>query len=58
MSKLRVYELARDLNVDSKSLVQKVKDLGIDVASHQSTLTDAQIAKIKSHFAPEQFSSL
>lgn len=47
MSKIRVYELARDLKVDSKTLVTRIKALGIDVASHQSTLTGEQIQKIR-----------
>lgn len=50
MAKLRVYELARELNLESKVLVGKVKDLGIEVSSHQSTLTAAQAAKIKETF--------
>lgn len=44
---MRVYELARELNLESKALVAKIKDLGIDVASHQSTITAAQATKIK-----------
>ena len=47
MAKKRVYELARELNLESKALVAKIIELGIEVASHQSTLTDAQAAKIK-----------
>ena len=47
MSKLRVYELARDLKVESKLLVTRMKSIGIEVQSHQSTLTDDQIDRIK-----------
>lgn len=47
MSKIRVYELARELKVESKLLVNKLKDLGIEVSSHQSTLTADQVVKIK-----------
>lgn len=47
MSKLRVYELARDLKIESKILVTRMKTIGIEVQSHQSTLTDDQIDKIK-----------
>lgn len=47
MSKIRVYELARELKIESKLLVNKLKDLGIEVASHQSTLSADQILKIK-----------
>jgi translation initiation factor IF-2 len=47
MSKLRVYELARELNVESKVMVTRLKEIGIDVASHQSTLTDSDVEKAR-----------
>ncbi len=47
MVKIRVYELARELNIESKALLAKMKDAGIIVNSHQSTLTTAQIEKIR-----------
>lgn len=50
MAKIRVYELARDLGVESKVLLAKMKTLKIDVPSHQSTLTPAQIEKIRATF--------
>jgi translation initiation factor IF-2 len=43
MSKLRVYELARELNIESKLMVTRLKQLGVEVASHQSVLTDEQV---------------
>ena len=51
MAKTRVYELARDLKLESKALVLRLKDLGIEVASHQSTLTGQQIEKVKASLA-------
>ncbi len=53
MSKIRVYELARELKIESKLLVNKLKDLGIEVASHQSTLSADQIVKIKRELSGE-----
>ncbi|MBP6218700.1 MAG: translation initiation factor IF-2 [Oligoflexales bacterium] len=50
MSKTRVYELARDLNVESKALLAELERLDIKVSSHQSTLTAAQIDKIRAHY--------
>ncbi|MEJ2102443.1 MAG: translation initiation factor IF-2 N-terminal domain-containing protein, partial [Desulfobacterales bacterium] len=50
MAKLRVYELARDLNTTNKKLLDKLNDLDIDVKSHMSSLDDEVIAKIKSAF--------
>jgi translation initiation factor IF-2 len=50
MAKLRVYELARDLNMTNKVLLEKLDDLDISVKSHMSALDDDMIAKIKSSF--------
>lgn len=47
MSKVRVYELARELKMESKALVSRLNELGVEVASHQSTLTADQILKVK-----------
>lgn len=47
MAKMRVYELARELSLESKALVTKIKEIGIEVSSHQSTLTAAQVTKIR-----------
>jgi translation initiation factor IF-2 len=37
---VRVYELARDLGVDSKDLLQQAQDLGIEVKTASSGLDD------------------
>jgi translation initiation factor IF-2 len=47
MAKIRVYELARELKIESKALLAKMQEIGITLPSHQSTLTVAQIDKIK-----------
>ncbi|MFZ0133145.1 MAG: translation initiation factor IF-2 [Desulfobacterales bacterium] len=49
MAKIRVYELARDLNMTNKSLIDKIKDMDIDVdiKSHMSALEDEAVAQIK-----------
>ncbi|MEN8692712.1 MAG: translation initiation factor IF-2 [Desulfobacterales bacterium] len=49
MAKIRVYELARDLNMTNKSLIEKIKDMDIDVEikSHMSALDDEAVAQIK-----------
>ncbi len=39
----KVYELAKDLDIDSISLLGKLKDLDIKVKSHMSTLTPEQV---------------
>ncbi|MGD2097472.1 MAG: translation initiation factor IF-2 [Desulfobacterales bacterium] len=48
MARLRVYELARDLNMTNKVLIARLNDLDIDVKSHMSALEEDTIAKVKS----------
>lgn len=42
VSKVRVYELAKQLNITSKALIQQLEDLGIDIKNHMSTLDSEQ----------------
>ena len=50
----RVYELAKELEVQSKDLIAKISGLGIDVKNHMSTLTDEDIKKIKNNLKKDQ----
>ena len=47
MAKMRVYELARDLNLTNKILLSKLSDMDISVKSHMSSLDDDAVARIK-----------
>ncbi len=38
MTKLRIYELAKELNLSSKDLLEKALELGIEASSHMNTL--------------------
>ncbi len=49
MPKIRVYELAKELQMENKALVDLVRELGIEIKSHSSSLTDEQISLIKGH---------
>ncbi|MFW6410052.1 MAG: translation initiation factor IF-2 [Halanaerobiales bacterium] len=40
MGKIRIYELARELDMESKELVETLQDLGVDISSHMSTIED------------------
>ncbi len=53
MAKIRVYELARELNMTNKDLVAKLQDMEFDVKNHMSTITEETISKIKSEFYGE-----
>ena len=48
MSKKRVYELAREVGLESKIVIQKLQEIGIPVASHQSALDEKQVIKFHS----------
>ena len=48
MTKVRVYELARELEITSKELIEKITDLDISVSSHMSSLENEEAALIKS----------
>ncbi|HYA13963.1 MAG TPA: translation initiation factor IF-2 N-terminal domain-containing protein, partial [Syntrophales bacterium] len=48
MTKKRVYELAKELGIDSKELIARLEKLGIAVKAPQSTLEDADLDKIQS----------
>jgi len=47
MTKKRVYELAKDLGIDSKELISRLEKLGIAVKAPQSTLEDTDLEKIQ-----------
>ncbi|MGW8324986.1 MAG: translation initiation factor IF-2 N-terminal domain-containing protein, partial [Desulfobacterales bacterium] len=47
MAKIRIYELARDLNMTNKMLLEKIRDMDIDAKSHMSSLDDDAIDRIK-----------
>jgi translation initiation factor IF-2 len=47
MAKVRVYELARELDMDSKILVEKLNAGGMDVKNYMSTLDESSIAKAR-----------
>ncbi len=47
MAKIRVYELARNLNMENKELIEKIAELGLEVKSHMSSLDDEAIDRVK-----------
>ena len=49
MAKIRVYELAKELQMENKALVDLIREMGIEVKSHSSSLTDEEVSLIKGH---------
>ena len=47
MTKVRIYELARELELNSKDLLQIAEGLGFDVKNHMSNLEPEQVDQLK-----------
>ena len=47
MVKIKVYELAKELSLDSKDIILKLKKMGYEVRSHMSSLDDSVADKIR-----------
>ncbi|EPW6291269.1 translation initiation factor IF-2 [Listeria monocytogenes] len=46
MSKVRVYEYAKEHQVSSKKVIEALKDLGIEVANHMSTINENALRQL------------
>ncbi|MBW2544046.1 MAG: translation initiation factor IF-2 [Deltaproteobacteria bacterium] len=51
MSKTRVYELAKELDIDNKDLVARLEKLGIAVKGSSSSLEDSDAERVRKEFA-------
>lgn len=51
MAKIRVYELAKELGMTHKALLEKIMQLDIDVKSHMSSLEDDAVKLIRNMLA-------
>ena len=47
MGKIKIHEIAKELGLTSKQIIEKANSLGIDVASHMSSIDDKQAKLIK-----------
>lgn len=47
MSKVRVYEVARELGVANRDLIQRMATLGIQVRNHMSVLDPVEVERVK-----------
>ena len=51
---MRVHELAKELNISSKELIEKANEaLGLSLKSHSSTISDGSIDKIKALYVKD-----
>ena len=47
MGKLKVYELAKKMNLSNSEMIKKLNEVGVEVKSHLSTIDDNVIEKLK-----------
>lgn len=47
MEKIKIHELAKKLNLNSKDILEKASSLGIDAKSHLSSITEEEAKKIE-----------
>ena len=53
MASMRVHELAKEFDITSKELLDKLQEMKIPAKSHASMLADAYVAKIRKNLEPE-----
>ena len=54
MAKKRVYEVAKQLNISNKDLIDKLKGIGVEVSTHMASIDDATIEKVTELLAPKK----
>ena len=50
MSTVRVYELAKELNVSNKEVLDFLKSKNVDLTSHMSNVEDEHVRMVREHF--------
>lgn len=53
MGKKRIYELAKELNVSSKEIIDDANRAGYDIKNHMTTVDDAQEKRIRQVFSKQ-----
>ena len=53
MAKIKIHELAKELDVSSKEVITFLNDKGMEVKSHMSSIEDDAIALVKKQFGKQ-----
>lgn len=53
MASMRVHELAKEFNMSSKDMLDKLHEMKIPAKSHASMLAEAYVEKVRKNLAPE-----
>ena len=51
LGKIKLHEIAKEIGLTSKEVVEKANELGIEAKSHMSSVDEAQAEKIKKAFS-------
>src|SRR5262249_23480904 len=54
MSKVRIYDLAKELKLESKKILEDARRMGVDVSVPSNTLEDNIAAKIREMYYPKK----
>src|SRR5262245_38001072 len=54
MSKVRIYDLAKELKLESKKILEDARRMGVDVSVPSNTLDDSVAAKIREMYYPKK----
>ena len=50
LGKMKLYELAKEMDVSSKELLEQAKKIGIDIKSHLSVISDEDVKNLKAKY--------
>jgi translation initiation factor IF-2 len=53
MAKVRIHELAKELKMNSKDLVVRLRQMGYTVKNHMSTIEEKDIIAIRKRLRPD-----
>lgn len=53
MTKIRIYEYAKNQNVSSKEIIERLKDLKIEVKNHMATIAEDIVERLNQSFQPK-----
>src|SRR5690606_2742906 len=54
MSKMRIYEYAKNNQMTSKQVIEKLKSLNINVSNHMSTIDQQTIERLNKEFGKDK----
>ena len=54
LGKIKIYELAKELNLTSKEVMEKAKELSIEVKTHMSSIEESEAKKIKEQYSKKE----